>query len=200
MNQVLVCLSLMLSLRINSYAQFSAGVITGVGHLSQRQKASTSTFIGIDPAQPLLMVGVYGQFNQKSLRGFVGGVQLRYQSQRQAFRYSAMNSNDPFALTQPYYNRYSYLVATPYIGIRPFRQLEIAVGPEISLLLQSRITSSPRNLTTSLLGFNVKATYWLGPFGLEGGYSFQTTAYDRAGSSEFYNRYTYGVVKYSFVR
>jgi hypothetical protein len=198
MKQVLFCLSLVLTMTISSYAQFSAGVMTGVGHLSQ--KASSSTFIGIDPAQPLLMAGVYGQFNQKGIRGFIGGVQLRYQSQRQAFRYSAMNPNDPLALTQPYYNRYSYLVATPYVGIRPFGQLEIAAGPEVSLLIQSRFTSLPTDPGALLFGYNVKATYWLGRFGLEGGYSRQNTAYDRAGSSEFYNRYVYGVVKYSLVR
>lgn len=198
MNQLLFCLSLMFGLTINSYAQFSAGVMAGVGHISQ--KASSPGFIGINPAQPLLMAGVYGQFNQRGTRGFIGGGQLRYQSQRQAFRYSAMNPNDPFELTQPHYNRYSYLVATPYVGIRPFGRLEIAVGPEVSLLIRSRITSLPRDPSGLLFGYNVKATYWLGRFGLEGGYSHQNTSYDHVGSFEFYNRYVYGAVKYDFVR
>lgn len=196
--QLLFCLSLILGVA-SSHAQFSTGVTAGAGYLWQRQEGP-GNFIGLDAAQPLVMVGAYGQFAQKGIRGFIAGLQLRYQSQRQVQRFTAMNPNNPFELTEAQYNRYSYLVATPYVGVRPFGKLEIAAGPEISRLIQSRMTSLPRNPTGWIVGYTIKATYWFGRLGLEGGYSNQNTAYDSQGPFKFYNRYVYGVVKYSLTQ
>lgn len=196
----LSCLILVCWLSTVTHAQFTAGAMAGIGHLSQRQESNFATYSGLDPAQPLLMAGLYGQYNQKGVRGFLGGLQLRYQSQRQAQRFSAMNPSDPFELTSPIINRYGYLIATPYVGIQPLNHLEIAAGPEISLLLHGRTTSTLGELNCLLFGYNIKATYWLGRFGIEGGYSRQSTAYDSRGSFTFYNRFVYGAVKYALIR
>ena len=111
-----------------------------------------------------------------------------------------MNSTNPFEQTEPQYNRFGYLVVTPYVGIRPIDQLEIAVGPDLSYLLQRQLITPYHEATPLILGYNVKATYWLNRLGLEGGYTRQTEHFDRIGSTAFYNSYAYLALKYDLIR
>ena len=194
-------LSLLLFSATDSYAQFSAGVMGGVGHLWQRQVTSgPGTLIGFDAARPLLMGGVYGQYATNKKLGLLAGLQLRYQSQQQSQQFPAMNPANPRELTAPQYNRFAYLVATPYVGIRPIDNLEIAVGPDLSFLLQSRLIVPYHEPSGTILGYNVKATYWLNRLGLEGGYTRQTEHFDDVGTTQFYNSYIYAAIKYDLIR
>ena len=190
-------LLLMLGLLTSSYAQFSAGVMGGVGYSSQRQVSSSPDHIsisGVKAVQPVPMVGLYGQLTTKGRRGLVAGLKVQYQKQGQ---------EDVGGR-----NRYWYLVTTPYVGIRPFGRLEVAAGPELSLLTGARIKSipNPRNPTKRITGYNVKATYWLNRLGIEGGYSHQNDPFDRVQFPSigttfgFYNSYVYAAVKYDLIQ
>lgn len=121
-NRLLVCLGLYLSLAMNSQAQFSAGGLLGVGHLWERRDNAGFTLNGVDAAQPLLAAGLYSQFVSKGKVGLLAGLQLRYQTQRQSQRFAipATNPTGPVELSEPAYNHYRYVVATPYLGIRLF--------------------------------------------------------------------------------
>lgn len=209
--QLLLCLSLTLAVTSISQAQFSAGALVGAGHLWERQENSfIGSLGGVDAAQPLLMAGVYGQFVTKGRKGFVVGLQVRYQSQRQSQRFVILpptlpvTPTNPFTYSEPEYNRYGYLVATPYLGIRLFDRLDLAAGPEVSLLLNSRLVSFRRDPVKTIAGYNLKATIWFGQLGIEGGYSRQTSAFDNelalGTSTNFYNRYAYGAVKYNLIK
>lgn len=210
MKKQLFLMGVILGMATGSYAQFSAGVIAGAGYLWERRESSGfGTLGGVDAAQPPVLAGLYGQYATRGRSGLVmAGLQLRYQGQRQSQRFAIPTGNpgNPIELSEAQYNRYRYLVATPYVGIRPFGKLEIAAGPELSLLLQSRLVTSNRNPTKGIVGYNIKATYWFGRLGLEGGYSRQITAFDSDGqqngqtSYQFYNRYAYGAVKYNLIR
>jgi hypothetical protein len=206
MKKQLFLFGLFFSLASQSYAQFSAGVMAGAGYQWERQTSSSpnSTFGGVGAAQPPVLGGVYGQYATKGKWGIVGGLQLRYQQLRQSQRFLVGGTSA--ALSEPQYNKYNYLVATPYVGIRPFGRLEIAVGPEISYLLGSKLVSFNRNPTQWITGYNVKGTYWFGRFGVEGGYSYQSTAFDKNQSPDgqtvfnFFNKYAYGALKYNLIQ
>ena len=194
MKNRLLILLLTVSITQVSYAQWSAGALAGLGHIVQRQVSLTSDYgpvFGVEPVQPLKMVGVYGQFATHGKRVLLTGLQLRYQYQRQT------------------HGNYDYLVFSPYIGTHFFKKLEVTAGPEISALLhvgQSKPPLYNSYPTKLVVGLNIKATYWLGRFGAEGGYSYQTTAFNReeyklsqrTASFDFYNSYAYGVLKYRF--
>ena len=178
-----------------SYAQWSAGALVGLGHLYQRESPAQPS--GTEPVQPLKMAGVYGQFITKNKWAFLVGSQLRYQRYTQG------------------HGVYDHLVLAPYLGISIAKKVEIAVGPELTALLhvgQSKPPTYRSYPAEFITGYNVKATYWLGHFGLEGGYSNQKTAFTREYypypndpsinyfNFYFYNSYVYGALKYRITR
>ncbi len=182
-------------MRTNSQAQWSAGALVGLGHLSQRQISESPEYLSVAnvvPRQPLIMVGAYGQFATKGKWAFLTGLQLRYQNQRQTR------------------GNFDYLVTAPYAGLRFFDRLELAAGPELSTLVHTSAKSMGGTVlqypTRLVVGYNAKATYWFGALGLEGGYSHQATAFNReevpviANTFAFYNRYAYGALKYRFTK
>lgn len=190
MKKRLLLLSFIISMATVSRAQWSAGALVGLGHLYQRQVSESSEYVSIaavEPLQPLILAGGYGQFATKGKWAMLAGLQLRYQHQSQ--------TRGP----------YDYLVVTPYVGTRLFKKLEITVGPELSTLLHTGFASmgggAIHNPTKLVMGYNLKATYWFGRLGLEGGYSHQNTAFNReehpiTTTFSFYNRYLYGALKY----
>jgi hypothetical protein len=206
--QISLGLLLVISTVSVSYAQFSGGLMVGGGYLFQRTEGTqaNSSILGVEAAQPLTMAGLYGQFTSKGKLPFLVGLQVRYQGQRQSQQFSAMNPNNPLELEEPHYNRYSYVVATPYVGIRPLKNLEIAVGPEISFLQKTDLSSFRRTPTKTLTGYNVKATYYFGRLGLEAGYTNVRTSFDNEKQANgqvlytFYNSYAYAALKIALIR
>lgn len=203
---VLFCVSFVLGLVIRSQAQFSAGVLAGAGHRWERQERLVPpTLGGLGAVQPPVTAGVYGQFVTRGKPGLVVGLQLRYQSLTQSQRFAIPTGNpaNPVEMSDLYYNRYRYLVATPYVGIRVLNRLELAAGPELSVLMDYKLVTTLRSPEQSIFGYNLRATYWLGRLGVEAAYSRQLTAYDSEGQLDgsrnfrFYNDYVYGAVKYA---
>lgn len=192
MKKQFLLLNLVMCMATTSYAQWSAGALLGLGHLSQRQVSQSPDYLsvlGVEPIQPLIIAGGYGQFVNNGKWPVLAGIQLRYQHYRQTD------------------GTYDYLVVTPYLGARLFKNLEVAAGPELSTLLHAGLPYSgySQDPTKIIIGYNIKATYWLGRLGIEGGYSYQNTAFNRAEhpsttTFDFYNRYVYGVVKYRLTR
>lgn len=195
MKKILLLITISVGICANSQAQWSAGALAGVAHLSQRQVSESPEYlsvVGVIPRQPLIMVGAYGQFVTKGKWAFLTGLQLRYQHQRQTR------------------GNYDYLVTTPYVGMRLYEKLELAAGPELSTLLHTSVSAMGGGVrhspTRLVMGYNVKATYWFGALGIEGGYSHQTTAFNReevpsiTNTFKFYNRYVYAALKYRFTK